>query len=469
MLLPFIGLLDMKSLTILVFKGHHNTASCLILLHDQLLYFETLHHVDVKVRRKRSVDGHDSHSKDISFSALGKNFHLVLMPGSPALSADFTVKLVFGDGQTVPLYINENNFFTGHLADDENVKADAHTEDGFWTASIYDKEDVYTLEPSWRHLPPSDNHSMIIYRHSDIKWDNIFPHLDKAPNKRKKLCSAVHPEDEPDYNPEWEQMQEQIAMEKDKDGGRAKRAVSGPNTCQIMAVADFTFFTGPGGGFPHRTANYVIQTMQKVNRIYRETSWGYDSPLLSMGFQIRELRIHPEKTATANYHKNGRHYNMFDDQNSWPDNELLRQFGEDPDVGKFCLAHLFTHRRFAGGVLGLAYIASPRRYAVGGICSVQRENERAFNTGFSSTKNTKGNNLLTQEAMLVTAHDLCHNWGAEHDAETPECSPDGFSGGRFIMYPYAVSGYDENNHDFSPCSKRYISAVLTTRSGSCFK
>uniref|UniRef100_A0A0B7ACT7 Peptidase M12B domain-containing protein n=1 Tax=Arion vulgaris TaxID=1028688 RepID=A0A0B7ACT7_9EUPU len=236
-----------------------------------------------------------------------------------------------------------------------------------------------------------------------------------------------------------------------------------------MAVADATFFHGPGGGFPHRTANYVVQTMQRVNRIYRDTVWGSES-LTGMGLQIKELRIHPEITSSSKYHKNGKHYNMFDDHASWPDHELLKQFGEDEDVGKFCLAHLFTHRRFAGGVLGLAYIASPRKVAVGGICS-HPDMEKAYNTGFSSTKNTKGNNLLTQEAMLVTAHEFGHNWGAEHDAETRECAPDAYSGGggKFIMYPYAVSGYDENNNKFSPCSQRYISAVLTTRSDSCFQ
>ncbi|CAG5130500.1 unnamed protein product, partial [Candidula unifasciata] len=69
----------------------------------------------------------------------------------------------------------------------------------------------------------------------------------------------------------------------------------------------------------------------------------------------------------------------------------------------------------------------------------------AYNIGFSSSMNTKGNNLLSQEAMLVTAHEFGHNWGAEHDAETDECAPDAFNNGRFIMYPYAVSGYDENN------------------------
>lgn len=42
---------------------------------------------------------------------------------------------------------------------------------------------------------------------------------------------------------------------------------------------------------------------------------------------------------------------------------------------------------------------------------------------------------------------LGHNWGAEHDPETSDCSPStSRSGkGKYLMYPYSVSGYDANN------------------------
>lgn len=38
-----------------------------------------------------------------------------------------------------------------------------------------------------------------------------------------------------------------------------------------------------------------------------------------------------------------------------------------------------------------------------------------------------------------------HNWGSEHDPDTDSCAPSSSSGGRFIMYPSAVSGYGEKN------------------------
>ena len=47
----------------------------------------------------------------------------------------------------------------------------------------------------------------------------------------------------------------------------------------------------------------------------------------------------------------------------------LQVFSRDVRFKQFCLAHLFTYQAFDGGVLGLAYIGSPRQYSVGGVCT----------------------------------------------------------------------------------------------------
>ena len=44
----------------------------------------------------------------------------------------------------------------------------------------------------------------------------------------------------------------------------------------------------------------------------------------------------------------------------------LMRFGPWSD---YCLAHLFTNRKFPSGLLGLANIASPLQGQTGGICS----------------------------------------------------------------------------------------------------
>lgn len=59
--------------------------------------------------------------------------------------------------------------------------------------------------------------------------------------------------------------------------------------------------------------------------------------------------------------------------------------------------------------------------------------------------------LSEQEADLVTTHELGHNFGAEHDPDNiPYCAPSDDHGGKFVMYPIAVSGDHVNNKVPSP-------------------
>lgn len=54
--------------------------------------------------------------------------------------------------------------------------------------------------------------------------------------------------------------------------------------------------------------------------------------------------------------------------------------------------------------------------------------------------------MILQEADLVTTHELGHNFGAEHDPDgLAECAPNEDQGGKYVMYPIAVSGDHENN------------------------
>lgn len=67
-------------------------------------------------------------------------------------------------------------------------------------------------------------------------------------------------------------------------------------------------------------------------------------------------------------------------------------------MSKYCLAHLFTHQTFKSkrsSVLGLAYIASPRSYAIGGICSPGEY--FLFTTHF-----TDGKELTAQINLILT-------------------------------------------------------------------
>jgi hypothetical protein len=110
-------------------------------------------------------------------------------------------------------------------------------------------------------------------------------------------------------------------------------------------------------------------------------------------------------------------------------NTLLRELAElrrrTPEMRSQGLTHLFTDRDLDGSTIGIAYLDS--------LC----DNRNAV--GLTETRNTWLDSL-------VAAHEIGHNFGADHDGDSQGSCPNAPSSG-FLMAP-VVSGTD----DFSTCS-----------------
>uniref|UniRef100_UPI00398F4E7D disintegrin and metalloproteinase domain-containing protein 17-like isoform X2 n=1 Tax=Pristiophorus japonicus TaxID=55135 RepID=UPI00398F4E7D len=247
------------------------------------------------------------------------------------------------------------------------------------------------------------------------------------------------------------------------------------NTCKMLVVADYRFFRHMGRSEESITINYLIELIDRVDDIYRNTSWN-NAGFKGYGLQIEEIIVNKAPTKVASGQK---HYNMVgsypDSKDAWEVKPLLEQFSFDiaKSASKVCLAHLFTYQDFKHGTLGLAYVGSPKPRALGGICPTPYDHPTMqkiiyLNTGLTSTKNY-GKTILTKEADLVTTHELGHNFGAEHDPDGHECAPTDDDGGKYVMYPIAVSGDQDNNKLFSNCSKRSIYQTLINKASKCFQ
>ncbi|XP_013140575.1 PREDICTED: ADAM 17-like protease [Papilio polytes] len=469
----------------------HYICATLCSLSNNLKYYETLHassfnHHIVKRGAKQSKHPFNT-IKEMHFRTLGKDFRLILYPHSTVLHSNFKAYAVDGEGKKTVVHVDRDNFYTGRVFGEKLSDVKLHIHDGVVTGVIHTPDETYHIEPSWRHLPDQEDGTMITYRSSDIQFS--WTHNGSRP----RVCGYVkegqelEEEDGEDYNYDLENKHE--LGEKNKylkksqrtehktyeDGNkRVKRQSDYEYTptktrCPLLLVADYRFFQEMGASNTKTTISYLISLIDRVHKIYNDTVWQDRQDMdgfKGMGFVIKKILVHSEPTRVRGGEA---HYNMV--REKWDVRNLLEVFSREYSHKDFCLAHLFTDLKFEGGILGLAYVGSPRRNSVGGICTPEYFKNGYtlyLNSGLSSSRNHYGQRVITREADLVTAHEFGHNWGSEHDPDVVECSPTASQGGSFLMYTYSVSGYDVNNKRFSPCSLRSIRKVLQAKSGRCF-
>ncbi|XP_014283279.1 ADAM 17-like protease isoform X2 [Halyomorpha halys] len=452
-------------LTLILFFGIY-LGSCSI--YKNLKYFDTLHASELKhhiVKRGLKESSHPFNKiKEVHFKTLGRDFRLILTPRKGVLHSNFQAYSVDGDGKEKPVAIDHENFYEGRMFGEKWSHASVHLDDGVMTATISLPEETYHIEPSWRHLPELGNESMVAYKESDVR---LSWHGTNGPCAYAKEGS--HWNDTESDDEEHEDFKVASSQE-----NRVKRQAEYEYTptktrCPLLLVADYRFYQEMGGSNTKTTINYLISLIDRVHKIYNDTTWqdrAESEGFKGMGFVIKKIVVHSEPTRVRGGEA---HYNMIRDK--WDVRNLLEVFSREYSHKDFCLAHLFTDLKFEGGILGLAYVGSPRRNSVGGICTPEYFKNGYtlyLNSGLSSSRNHYGQRVITREADLVTAHEFGHNWGSEHDPDMPECSPPASQGGSYLMYTYSVSGYDVNNKRFSPCSLRSIRKVLQAKSGRCF-
>lgn len=434
-------------------------------LHSMLQDFEVLSWSGVQTHsvRRRDLEPQSHGEKMISFSALRRHFRLYLRTNEELFSDGFKA-VVVEHGEERDIQVNRNNYYTGHVIGEERSRVQAVIDDSEFSARIVTHDGEFNVEPLWRFSTAPPDGRLLVYRSEDIK------NLSRV--HQPSVCGYMT-SDPALLLPEG--LRERAPPE--ETDWRVKRQTHdhSKNTCPLLLVADHRFFTHMGRGEESTTLNYLIELIDRVDDIYRNTSW--DQEFTGYGVQIQQIII--EKTPTA-APPGQSHFNMegspVPGRDVWDVKRLLEQFSLDiaEKASNACLAHLFTYQDFDEGTLGLAYVAPAKLDIPGGLCSkpcpttLNEQKSIYLNTGLTSTKNY-GKTILTKEADLVTTHELGHNFGAEHDPDDiPDCAPREDQGGKYVMYPIAVSGDHSNNKLFSDCSKRSIVKRLRWKAPSCF-
>uniref|UniRef100_A0A8C5ATK3 ADAM metallopeptidase domain 17a n=1 Tax=Gadus morhua TaxID=8049 RepID=A0A8C5ATK3_GADMO len=337
--------------------------------------------------RKRDAQTRSHLERLVTFQALQRNFKLYLTTNTDLFTENFKAVFVDEQGLEEKYDVQLQNYFTGHVVGEENSRVQAHIDGDEFSAHILTDEAEYNVEPLWRFTNSPQDGRVLVYRSEDIR--NI------SRIASPKVCGYIHAE--------AQQLLPAGAARPGELLHRTKRLAHDhkKNTCPLLLVADYRFFEHMGRKEESITLNYLIELIDRVDDIYRNTTW--NDEFKGYGVQIQQIIINKEPT-TIKDHK-GRtmpHYNMKgspkEEKDVW-------------DVKK-----------------------------------------------------------LLEEADLVTTHELGHNFGAEHDPDNlPACAPTDDHGGKFIMYPIAVSGDQINNKHFSSCSKTSIGKTLSFKAHECFK
>ena len=332
----------------------------------------------------------------ISFQAFGKQFNLQLVPND--LFAP-QAENIWIDGQTTTTETPRPIFYRGEVTGEPGSWVRIGWREGAMDGLIRTKDDIYFVEPGARFFHDASSHTTVMYRMSDTVSDWELG-----------SCALEQPA---------------VAVEM----GRHARA-SGPlgtyeglaSDLQTLAsssalkqvdlgiVADYGYFVKHGAASAADMQNIINQ----IDGIYRS----------EVGVTLRVSKTVVYTTPDP-FSSTTDPSTLLNEFSTYKGNSASPVYGTD-------LAHLFTNRGFNGSVIGIAW--------VGTVCN------GSYGTGLSQDFTTNNKSLV-----LLTAHEIGHNFNALHDNESGSpCASTPFG---FIMNPYVSTAL---NLQFSSCSLGFM-------------
>lgn len=254
--LKLITLLSTEGIYILLFLSNSIKLIALFtgsltnnLKHYEILHADTPTHKIVKRGLQESYHPFNK-IKEIEFNTLGRNFRLVLSPSVTVLHPNFKAYVVGDNGEENHVAVERENFFKGRVFGEAKSEVGLHVEDGVMMGSIHLPDEIYHIEPSWRHLPDLGNRTMITYRESDVKLSWEQGDLDSN-ELGVKTCGYVREGREADED----------EMHRSKRQAESGDLLFTKTRCPLLLVADYRFYREMGGGNSRTTINYLVSLL----------------------------------------------------------------------------------------------------------------------------------------------------------------------------------------------------------------
>ena len=306
--------------------------------------------------------------------------------------------------------VRRDEIFKGHVAGDAGSWVRISLRAGAMDGIIRTSDDIYFVEPLSRFEPSAAADDMIVYRLSDTESDWTPESCAAA------IPNGHHPAHDAGTGSGAAGAFQEVA---DAMGGAA--VATSLQQADISIVADYEYYLRHGSN----SAADMQSIMNQVDGVYQG----------EIGVTLRVTQTVVYTTVDDPFSDTTDYSALLNELSSY------RSAAGSPMAGTD-LTHLFTGRDLDGNIIGIAWI--------GAVCSSY------YGASLGQDFTTDNKSLV-----LLTAHEMGHNFGAYHDNQSGSpCASTPFG---YIMNPSLDPSL---NLQFSACSKSYIATEVAAAS-SC--
>jgi hypothetical protein len=332
----------------------------------------------------------------INFNALGRSFDLDL-ESNDLLAPGARVLVVGPDGTREESSSIE--LYKGRLADDPESWVRVSVRQGALDGMIWTRDETYFLEPRSRFFDGAAPAETIAYRLSDTdsEW---------GPGS----CALDDPETLREMEAVGSGSADYAGLTTGLGGGGAVYEEG-----EVGIVADYEYACAHGA----TAADDMLSIMNQVDGVYKS----------AVGVTLRVATTVVYTSLSDPFSSTADPQTLLNEFSNYKNTASSPVYGRD-------LAHLFTGRDLSGSVIGIAW--------VGTVCN------NYYGTGVSQDFTTDNKSLV-----ILTAHEIGHNFSAPHDNQSGSACSDVPFG--YIMNPYVSTSL---NLEFSDCSQSFINAEV---------